>query len=155
AILPEKVFRKRLAHVQDQYMVLIGGYPDQESARRDLTGIRKLKEPPKEVVHSLQAALNVNEQRKATDGGLLKPFQKAMVVPNPTGPKLKPPTIDQDELAKGLTMMNSNNPFNLLKHQGKWTLVVKFYRVPANVVGADGKNKMVGPDGKIHEAQPF
>jgi len=153
AELPPRRYRKRLAHIQDQYMVLLGGYPDQDAARRDLNNIRKLKEPPKEFMHRLQAAVDVNDQRKATDGGYLNPFQTAMVVPNPTGPKLKPPTIDPEELAKGLTMMNSNNPFNLLKHQGKWTLVVKMYRVPANVVGKDGENKMVGPDGKIQKAQ--
>src|SRR5262245_15700622 len=30
AELPPKSYRKRLAHVQDQYLVLIGGYPDQD-----------------------------------------------------------------------------------------------------------------------------
>src|SRR5262245_40411053 len=63
AELPPKLYRKRLAHIQDQYMVLLGGYPDQETARRDLDNIRNLKDPPKDFMHSLQAALNVNEQR--------------------------------------------------------------------------------------------
>ena len=46
--IPEKVFKKRLAHVQNQYVVLIGGYPDQETARRSLDAIHKLKRPADE-----------------------------------------------------------------------------------------------------------
>jgi hypothetical protein len=149
AELPPKLYRKRLMHIQDQYMVLIGGYPDQDTARHDLDHIRKLNAPPQEFMNRIQAALEVHDKRQATESGYLNPFATAMVVPNPTGPKLARPTVDQDELAKGLSIMNANNPYNLLKHQGKWTLVVKMYRVPGNVVGSDGKNKMVGPDGKI------
>jgi hypothetical protein len=140
AELPPRKYRKRLAHIQDQYMVLLGGYPDQETARHDLDRIRRLNEPPKEFMHRIQGAIEEKGQRVATDGGYLNPFRTAMVVPNPTGPKLKPPTIDPEELAKGLVMMNANNPYNLLKHQGKWTLVVKIYRVPSRIVGVDGKN---------------
>src|SRR5207245_539529 len=43
--IPASGFRKRLAHIQDQYIVLIGGYPDQETAHKSLPTIRKLGLP--------------------------------------------------------------------------------------------------------------
>src|SRR5262249_60194237 len=67
----------------------------------------------------------------------INPFHTAFVVPNPTVPVQKPqPTAD--ELAEmDVSRFNTRNPYNLLKHPGKWTLVVKAYRTPTQTSGIE------------------
>ncbi len=147
--LPKKTYRKRLLHIQDQYIVLIGGYPDQDTARRDLDRIRKLDLPAdKKQREEFQAkfcrrvygALATGAEKPDGFVTYESPFKTAMVLPNPLVPRPKPAPPDADELARGLGAMNADNPYNLLKHAGKWTLVVKVYRVPTRVVGLEGNS---------------
>lgn len=162
--LPKKTYRKRLLHIQDQYIVLIGGYPDQDTARRDLDRIRKLDLPADKkqrdefqakFCRRLYGAMATNGQDKP-DGYVAyeNPFKTAMVLPNPLVPRPKPAPLDTEELERGLAAMNANNPYSLLKHAGKWTLVVKTYRVPTRVVGLE--NTSVQPaaakSGNVYDA---
>lgn len=146
AVPPEKKWIKRYAHVQDQYVVLIGGFPDQETARRALDQIRKHKAPPEKFMNKVIAGygdlaqIDTKGPKSDGHGMFANPFKTAMVVPNPTGPKIKPPTADAEELARGLAALNADNPYSLLKHGGKMTLAVKIYRIPARVSGL-GKNE--------------
>jgi len=161
--LPRKTYRKRLLHIQDQYIVLVGGYPDQDSARRDLDRIRKFDLPAdKKQRDEFQAKFC---RRLYGVGGIQggdnsngyvyeNPFKTAMVLPNPLVPRPKPAPLDADELARGLSAMNANNPYNLLKHAGKWTLVVKTYRVPTRVVGLEnnGVQQVGAKGGNVYDA---
>lgn len=161
--LPKKTYRKRLLHIQDQYIVLIGGYPDQDTARRDLDRIRKLDLPADKkqreefqakFCRRLYGALATGSDKPDGFVTYESPFKTAMVLPNPLVPRPKPAPPDPDELARGLAAMNADNPYSLLKHAGKWTLVVKVYRVPTRVIGLEnnGVQQASAKSGNVHDA---
>ncbi len=135
--LPEKVFRKRYAHVQDQYMVLIGGFQDQDAARKYLDLLRKQDPPSKQFLNKMQLDYRKPAGTRGGDIGLVSPFATAFVVPNPTVPVQKQQITAEEAAELDWTRFNSHNPYNLLKHPGKWTLVVKAYRSPVQQWGLE------------------
>ncbi len=152
--IPRKVPVKRVMHIQDQYIVLVGEYPnkgvfrEQEAARRMLDTIRKLP-PPEETRFMNRMAAMDNRQ---TQNGWVNPFQTAMVVPNPTV-KVEKPKADKGEAVFSLDEMNAHNSFSPLKHAGKWTLLIKEYKVPNPLYGRNDQLRAdPGESGRMFEA---
>jgi hypothetical protein len=145
-----KVWNKRYCHIQLQFAVLIGGYPDQATARRALDTIRNLPQPPDEFCNKELALQGDRNTGYKTIERLANPFKTAMVVPNPTGPKIKPPADEAADWAYVLEQANINNPYSPLRHPGKWTLVVKQYQALTRMVGLEdrdgGKRTTVAKD---------
>lgn len=140
--IPKKVWLKRYAHVQDQYVVLIGGFKDQDEARKFLDALRRpeVKPPSEKFRNKMVAGMAppMGQQGKGY-GAYLNPFQTAFVVPNPTVPVQKPKITPEEIAELDPAQFNTHNPYNLLKYPGKWTLVVKAYRVPAKTWGLETK----------------
>jgi hypothetical protein len=112
--------RKRPGHVriQDQCGVLIGGYPDADTARKMLTEVKKLKIPDLDK-KNLDAMVNPEDGRIY----YVNPFKNAFVTRNPTIPH------DQQiaEPDAGLRKLNSAEEYSLFKNPKPWTLAVKSY----------------------------
>lgn len=135
-----KVWQKRYAHVQDQYMVLIGGFQTQDEARKFLDPLRKKKAPSVRFMNQLQAGNAVPAGQKLNGvSDYVSPFLTAFVVPNPTVPVKKAEITPEEAAEFDLAQFNTRNPYNLLKHPGKWTLVVKAYRAPVKTWGLESK----------------
>jgi hypothetical protein len=118
-------FRPRTVRIEDQYAVLVGGYPDIDSARRALDYIKKL-EAPKSVPQD--ACFNVTRDPAAKDGmrvqqTYLNPFASGFVVRNPAAPAEVQPKWDPL-----LKKWNEHEDFSLLKCRQPWTLVVKSFQ---------------------------
>ena len=112
--------RGRPGHVriQDQCGVLIGGFPDQDSARKMLADVKKLKMPD----------LDDKSFDSFVDGTgriiRVSPFVNAFVTRNPTVPHAQQPNNENDPALKAL---NANEDFSLLRNKHVWTLLVKGY----------------------------
>jgi hypothetical protein len=114
------------ARIEDQYAVLVGGYKDMDTARRELERIKKLP-PPKSVptdtllqTGAEEGAAKPKEQRTAVN-----PFGNSFVARNPTV------TVDRSEALKAdpfLKQLNAGERYSLLECKKPVTLVVKeFY----------------------------
>ncbi len=149
--MPEKIYVKRPLHVEDQYVVLVGGYRSKDEARHALEGIRRLKPPPTEFCNKVFGAQG--DQRYAAP---MSPFVTAMVIPNPTNiEKLKAPPRDVNERTAELAEMvemNSHNPLSPLGHEKKWTLIVKEYKIRVKVNDDGMRAKMYDSLGKTAES---
>jgi hypothetical protein len=111
----------KTVRIEDQYAVLVGGYKDDATARKELDRIRKLKPSDK----YLQARYVPDEKGKMHEE-VVNPFQSAFVCRNPAVPVEKP---KQDAgLDPRLKEYNADESFSLLKCGKPWTLVVKVYR---------------------------
>jgi hypothetical protein len=148
---PTKLHYKRLLHIQDQYLVLIGGYRDAEEARRSLDVVKRLKAPSKKFMDKLDAGFQ--DGSAGGGSGYMNPFIMAFVVPNPTNKeKLHPPPRDPNETIP-MEELNAHNPFSPLGHAGKWTLLIKEYHIPNPVLGRNDHGQSVDfqKTGKMYE----
>jgi len=115
-----------------QCLVLVGGYKDKESARRDLDRLKNLKPPdPNKVKLHIRYKVNIDDKGQTKDGDYVpaNPFLEAFPAPNPC----KPPQLAQRSNAEDMTLLkslNGNEPYSLLKCPKKYTLAVKQFSVP-------------------------
>ncbi len=137
--------RHPVIHVEEQCAVLIGGYPDEETAHKVLLVVKKWPKPE----------LKVQEGREpfewvAYDHGkevVLNPFEKmSMVVRNPAVPHDGAgPDPSKD---KFLLTLNADEEYSMLRCPGKYTLAVKEYVGTSMVKPEQGDSggfmKMIG-----------
>jgi len=122
----------RVRHIKVQCGVLVGGYPNEEAAKRALDGIRKLPLPDPTKV-KLDTGFNAQEDNKnpaATkgEGGYLNPFKRAFLCRNPAV-KTDPAQKQNDALdIKLLKKLNADDPLTLLSCKKPYTLAIKEFR---------------------------
>jgi hypothetical protein len=121
---PELQRRKAHVRVQDQCGVLIGGYPDDQTARKALNDVKKLKIPELD----LGANKVAYDTTVGPDGRRMafNPFANAFVTRNPSVPR------DQQQQGTDpfLKQLNEGEQYSLLKNPRPWTLAIKsFYGV--------------------------
>jgi hypothetical protein len=111
----------KTVRIEDQYAVLVGGYKDDVTARKELDRIRTLKPSDKfsKVAYVPDAKGKMHEEA-------INPFQSAFVCRNPAIPVEKPK--HDDDLDRRLKNYNADESFSLLKCGKAWTLVVKVYK---------------------------
>lgn len=115
--------------IQDQCGVLIGGFPDPDSARKMLTEVKKLKMPDLDD-KSFDSMVDPNTGRILR----ISPFANAFVTRNPTLPR----GPQAQEVDPALKPLNEGEEFSLLKNPRPWTLAVKSY------YGVSAVNSSVG-----------
>lgn len=107
-------------HVQDQYAVVIGGYPDVDAAHDALLKIRKLPPPSKRFMDCIAHVQDDGRSHGAAGPQYLNPFERPMAIPNPAIPH-QPRAFEPDPFWKKL---NENESYSLLKCRKPWTLVI-------------------------------
>jgi hypothetical protein len=118
--------RRGTVRIQNQCGVLIGGYPDMESAKRALADVKKLKPPDDESLmdrFTVRGPSQTDQRVGEVRGTFLNPFVTSFVTRNPTVPH------DQVDKTKDplLKVLNADEKFSLLNCQHPWTLAVKEY----------------------------
>jgi hypothetical protein len=118
----------RIERIKEQFAVLIGGYPDMETARKALDKVRKWPQPSDRFC-VLGERVVPGKSDKGEKGFFYQqicfsPFATAFVVRNPTLPREQ-----EDKNADPfLWELNSGESLSLLKSSKPWTLVVKVYQ---------------------------
>jgi hypothetical protein len=118
-----------------QYAVLIGGWPDMASARREMEKVRRWEAPSNRKLMDTQFIVREKDGQRQGEYAFVNPFQQCMVVPNPVAPRTADPEGEAD--AKLVLKMNSDEEYSVLKCQKKWTIAAKFYAPPLEVKGKD------------------
>lgn len=121
----------RRVRIQEQCVVLVGGYKDMETARKALDDIKKLK-LTKERLMPFVFSGSGGDSGKATDknsktdvqGAFVSPFVDSFVVPNPTVKRDRAPDPKQDKFLKEL---NAGEDYSLLRCKQPWTLMVAVF----------------------------
>jgi hypothetical protein len=111
--------KKRWINIQDQCGVLIGGFADQDSARKMLADVKKLKMPDLDN-KCFDSIVNPNDGRIY----YMSPFANAFVTRNPTVAHTQQANSENDPSLKPL---NANEDYSLLKNKHPWTLAIKDY----------------------------
>jgi hypothetical protein len=122
----DHTFRMRHVRIEEQFAVLIGGYPDVDKAHAELVRIKKL-EAPKSIPVDL---VTIGRPGIGKDQGSLipiNPFWQSFVVPNPTVKRAKEKAPPPDPFWEKL---NAGESYSLLQCRQPWTLAIKEYQVP-------------------------
>jgi hypothetical protein len=137
----DQPIRIRTFRIEEQVGVLVGGYPTEDAAKRDLANrIRKLKPlDPKQVMLDKKTIYTVDEKNKeqwpvATKAmeGYVNPFLGACVVHNPTFKQERPADWDKPDM-KQLHRLNDADEFSLLNCKKPFTLAVKDFLTPTGL----------------------
>jgi hypothetical protein len=118
----------KTVRIEDQYAVVVGGYKDDVTARKELDRIRTLRPSQK----YLQSAYVPDDKGKMHEQAI-NPFQTAFVCRNPSIPVEKPK--QEADLGPKLKEYNAHESYSLLKCPKRYTLVVKVYKGAATVQG--------------------
>lgn len=110
-------------NIEDQWAVLIGGWPDSTTARKQLDIVRTWPAPKNQKL--MDTAL-IGRGSGNGEMTYVNPFQLGLVVPNPSAP----PSIEDDGMDKVLFQLNKDEPLSVYKAKKPWTLVVKSFHPP-------------------------
>jgi hypothetical protein len=115
--------RVKYVRVELEYGVLVGGYPDIDSARRALDDVKRLKPPDSRKLMDLMTNLEpAGDQKSVVKVAPINPFVTAFVVHNPTVPLEQ---ADRNKPDPALRELNDGRPYNLFRCGKPWTLAVK------------------------------
>lgn len=142
---PDTKVRFKTVNYKDQIAVLIGGFKSDEDARKALDKVRTWPEPKTRVEgRSLMDWGTMT--RLGPDGKPLQerdyinPYPTATVVPNPVTPRGQTAGGGLDPF---IVKLNEGQPYNLLAATKGWTLAVKSFTAPVELVGREGGNSSV------------
>jgi hypothetical protein len=114
-----EIARHKKIEVKDQWGVLVGGYPDLDSARKDVDRVKAL--PWKDLPKTQLDILNTGTAELQA----VSPYAYAFATRNPLMTQPKPDPAAADPAWKEL---NEGRPYNLLKCGKPWTLAVKQFQ---------------------------
>jgi hypothetical protein len=123
----------------DQIAVLVGGFKTEADARKALDTMRAWPAPKNKVLLDGAAIVRPNKEGKMIlEQGHMNCYLTAHVVPNPAIAKAAGPTAEPAGLDPFIVKLNEDNPYNLLQATKGWTLAVKSFSSPVEIVGRDG-----------------
>ncbi len=132
--------RIRTMHIEEQVGVLVGGYPNEDAARRVVDQLHKVKPPDPNKVMLDKKIFYMEEKKEKGSGSqttkaveaYVNPFLGAFVVHNPRTKQERP--ADWDKLDMGLLQrLNRDESFSLLHCKKQYTLAVKDFKTPTMV----------------------
>jgi len=120
----------RYQTIDEQWAVLVGGWKDMETTRKELDKIRTWQPPKNEqlVDHGLKDNPG-QDGRQNVEVTAINPFRYAIVVPNPAAPKAE----TDDGMVRTIYKLNENEELSVLRIAKPWTLVVKAFHPPIKI----------------------
>lgn len=148
---PDSKIRYRTVKYKDQIAVLVGGFKSDEDARKALDTVRKWPAPKSKVKDHLGREVLLMDMgtifRPGPNGKQLlqespiNPFPTATVVPNPT--IARPTQTVTGGVDPLIVKLNEGRPYNLLEATKTWTLGVKSYCAPVEIVSKDAASNVM------------
>ena len=149
---PDKKLRIRKHDHVDQIGVLVGPFQNDTDAGKALAQLKKWPMPKNEVLLDKGLVITSSEKKATAESGAINPYTCAFVVPNPSIGRAARPTgpVAMDPFLKKL---NDGRQYSLLKATKGWTLAVRSFTSPVEVVSASNSGAMRKPTpGKGAEA---
>ena len=119
----------------DQYMVVVGGYRDIETARKALAVVKTWPIPSDPRLLDTVERVVVRNGKKEFETVQINPYAEARIVRNLTWPRQQ--VNQRDEF---LLRLNENDELSICRSKSKYTLVVKAFNCPVTKAGADESN---------------
>lgn len=136
---PDTKIHYKSVNYHDQIAVLVGGFQSDDDARKALDKVRTWPPPKDKRLMDGAAVLRPGANGKPVlEEAHLNPYLTATVVPNPTIPRAKQPAAETG-LDPFIIKLNEDRPYSLLKATKSWTLAVKSFSAPVQLVSANSE----------------
>jgi hypothetical protein len=146
--------RFKTVNYRDQIAVLVGGFKTDEDARKALdkvrawpgprTKVRSPRDPDRRETSLMDWGSVVRpgpDGKPMLEQSHINPYTTATVVPNPAIPRATP--TGTPEIDPFIVKLNEGRPYSLLKATKGWTLAVKSFNAPVEIVGRDGGDSVM------------
>jgi hypothetical protein len=125
---PDMPLRLPTVRIDEQCAVLVGGYPDIDSAHKKLQEIKKLQPPtsvPPDILTIDVVRPTGSDKKNESHRAPINPFVNSFVARNPALPVQREPEDKPDPFWKEL---NAGESYSVLKCPKAWTLAIKDYQ---------------------------
>ncbi|QJW96004.1 hypothetical protein [Frigoriglobus tundricola] len=139
---PDNKLRVRKHDQFDQIGVLVGGFQTDTDASKALVQLKKWPTPKNEVLLDKGLVLNTTGTKPSAESGSINPYPGAFVVPNPVIARATQPTGQAAAVDPFLKKLNDAHPYNLFKATKGWTLAVKSFTAPVEIVNKSDSGQM-------------
>jgi len=144
---PDTRVRFKTVKYNDQVAVFVGGFKSDEDARKAITKVRTWLPPKDKILMDGAAIIHTGKDGKQLlEQGHMNPYLTAYVVPNPMIPRAGVNVVGEAPLDPFVVKLNDGRPYNLLKATKGWTLAVKSFSSPVEIVGRGDGNVMRKPN---------
>ena len=127
--------RFKTVNYRDQIAVLIGGFQSDEAARKALDFVHAWPAPKDSILmDGAVIAKPVTDKNAYVEKCYINPYGAAYVVPNPLAPKQAQASAPLDPF---IVKLNEGHPYNLLKAKKEWTIGVKVFNAPIEIVSKE------------------
>jgi hypothetical protein len=134
---PDNKIRFKTVNYRDQVGVFIGGFQSFESAKAALPLVRSWEAPKDKILMDAAVVGRTTGDGKASiENGYMNPYKSASVVPNPLLPHEQTQTAST-RVDPFIVKLNEGRKYSLLKATKEWTIVVKSFTAPVEVVSKD------------------
>jgi hypothetical protein len=144
---PDNRIRFKTVNYRDQIAVMVGGFKSEEDAKKALLVMRTWKPPEQKILMDAAVVSNLSTDGKNAriENGRLNPYLSATVVSNPLIPRQiqEGPSHADPFIVK----LNEGCPYNLFKATKAWTLAVKSFNAPVQLVGKDADQNVMAKSG--------
>ncbi|MBA4064683.1 MAG: hypothetical protein C0501_13410 [Isosphaera sp.] len=138
---PDNRVRYKTVNYRDQIAVLVGGFESDKAAREALAKVRTWPAPAnKNLMDGVAIGRTGRDGKQEVATDHLNPYLTAHVVPNPAVARPAAPAAGAafDDF---LVTLNEGKRYNLLKATKGWTLAVKSFTSPVQIVSRDSDGK--------------
>jgi hypothetical protein len=124
--------RVATVRIEEQWAVLVGGWPTMDAASKQLAVIRRWPAPKDATLLDVSSVVRPGADGQATgERAYLNPFHTARVARNPVAPRAPDAESQTDPL---VLKMNQDEEYSVLRIGKPWTIVAKAFYVPVNEV---------------------
>lgn len=141
--LPDNILRVRRHDQRDQIGVLVGGFQTEADALKALAQLKKWPTPKNEVLLDKGLILTTANGTQASETAYINPYAGAFVVANPAVAKAAQPNAGKSAIDPFVVKLNDGHPYSLLKATKGWTLAVKSFTAPAEIVNKDSDTSLM------------
>jgi hypothetical protein len=133
---PERKIRLPMIRYKEQIGVFIGPFQSQEDASKALAVVKKWPAPQTQVrgtsLMDWGSLVRPGPNGQAMlEHGYLNPYTTAIVAPNPTIRRSAPVAAGLDPF---IVQLNEGRPYNLLRATKGWTLAIKSFSAPVQLI---------------------
>jgi hypothetical protein len=142
--LPDNKLLIRRHETRDHIGVLVGGFQSEADAIKALGVLKKWPAPKNELLMDGGAIVKTDKDGKSViEKTRINPYATAFVVANPAAVRAGQPAAPRPALDPFVVKLNDGQPYSLLEAKKNWTLVVKSFNSPVEIVNKNSDRSLM------------
>lgn len=144
-LMPDNKFRVKKHDNRDQIGVFVGGFASDVDASKALAILKKWPSPKNEMLMDGGAIVTTSQDGRSSviEKTRLNPYVSAFIVRNPAAVSTNQANNARPAVDPFIVKLNEGQPYNLLKATKGWTLALKSFTSPVEIVSKDSDTSLM------------